>query len=51
MSQPPFVYVQQQRSGCGRIALWLVILFVLLPALCCLGQTVLGLVAADTNSP
>ncbi len=48
MSQPPFVYVQQ-RSGCGRILLWLLIVFVGLPTLCCLGQTVLGLLAAETQ--
>ncbi|MEU7771223.1 hypothetical protein AB0C44_07845 [Micromonospora taraxaci] len=46
MAEPPVVYVQQ-RSGCGRILLWLLVLFVVLPALCCLGQTVLGLLAAE----
>ncbi|MET7867985.1 hypothetical protein [Micromonospora taraxaci] len=45
MSQQP-IYVQQ-RSGCGRILLWLLILFVGLPVLCCVGQTLLGLFAAD----
>lgn len=53
MSQPPIVYVQHppQRSGCGRILMWAVILFVLLPTLCCLGQTILGLGLAETNGP
>jgi hypothetical protein len=44
MSQRPVVYVQQ-RSGCGRALLWLLLLLVVAPALCCLGQTVLGLLA------
>lgn len=50
MSQPPIVYVQQ-RSGCGRILLWLVILGVVLPALCCLGQTLLGLALGADPTP
>lgn len=43
MSQRPVVYVQQ-RSGCGRILLWLLMLFVVLPLVACAGWTVLGLI-------
>ncbi|MGW3888887.1 hypothetical protein ACWD69_09370 [Micromonospora chokoriensis] len=49
MSQPPVVYVQQQGSGCGRVLFWLLMLFVVAPAVMCAGWVVLGLLFTTTD--